>query len=60
MPDYQSGLQAGLSLLHFMGPLLAPEVLEREESVADLVVHLHELLGLLLLDQGLGELLHGS
>jgi hypothetical protein len=43
-----------------MGPLLSPQVLEGEESVTDLVVHLDELLRLLLFDQILWELLHWS
>ena len=60
MSDYEGGLESGLGLLDLMGPLLSPEVLEGEESVTDLVVHLHELLGLLLADQVLRELLHGA
>jgi len=51
-------LKTSLSLLDLMGPLLSPEILEGEESVTDLVVHLDESLGLLLLDQVLWELLH--
>ena len=60
MSDNESGLKSSLSFLDFMGPLLSPEVLEREESVTDLVVHLDESSGLLLLDQVLWELLHWS
>lgn len=60
MPDYEGSLKTSLGLLDLVGPFLSPEILEREESVADLVVHLDESLGLLLLDQVLWELLHGS
>jgi len=58
--DYESGLKPSLSLLNLMGPFLSPEILEREESVTDLVEHLNESLGLSLLDQVLWELLHWS
>lgn len=60
MPDNESGLKSSLCLLNLMSPLLAPEVLEREESVAGLVVHLHKLFGLLLLNERRRELLHRS
>lgn len=60
MSDYQSGLESSLGLLHFMRPLLAPQVLEGEQSVADLVVHLDKLLGFLLPYEVLRELLHGA
>ena len=60
MSDYQSSLQSGFSFLNLMRPLLSPEVLEREECVTDLVVHLDESSGLLLLDEVLWELLHWS
>ena len=60
MSNYQSSLQSGFSFLNFMRPLLSPEVLEREECVTDLVVHLDESSGLLLLDEVLWELLHWS
>ena len=42
--DYESGLESSLSLLNLMSPLLSPKVLEGEESVTSLVVHLDELL----------------
>ena len=51
-------MKTSLGFLDLMGPLLSPEILEGEESVTDLVVHLDESLGLLLLDQVLWELLH--
>jgi hypothetical protein len=60
MPDYQSSLQTGFSFLNFVRPLLSPEILEGEESVTDLVVHLNESSGFLLLDKILWELLHWS
>ena len=60
MSDYQSSLQTGFSFLNFVRPLLSPEILEGEESVTDLVVHLDESSGFLLLDEILWELLHWS
>ena len=60
MSDDESGLKSCFSLLNFMSPLLSPEVLEGEEGVPDLVVHSHELLGLLLLNKVLVKLLHGA
>ena len=60
MTDYESSLKTSFGLLDLMGPFLSPEILEGEESVTDLVVHLDESLGLLLLDQVLWELLHWS
>jgi len=60
MSDYQSSLQTGFSFLNFVRPLLSPEILEGEESVTDLVVHLNESSGFLLLDKILWELLHWS
>jgi hypothetical protein len=58
--DYQSSLQTGFSFLNFVRPLLSPEILEGEESVTDLVVHLNESSGFLLLDKILWKLLHWS
>ena len=58
--DYQSSLQTGFSFLNFVRPLLSPEILEGEKSVTDLVVHLNESSGFLLLDKILWELLHWS
>ena len=60
MTDNESGLKTSFSFLHLVGPLLSPEVLEREEGVTDLVIHLDVSLkvGLLLVDQVLWELLH--
>jgi len=58
--NYQSSLQSSFSFLNFMRPLLSPKILEGEESVTDLVVHLNESSGLLLLDEILWELLHWS
>ena len=58
MTDYERGLKTSFSLLDLMGPFLSPEILKGEESVSDLVEHLNESLGLLLLDQVLWELLH--
>lgn len=60
MTDYKSSLQASLGLFNLVCPLLSPEVLEREESVTNLIVHLDELLRFFLLDQVLWELLHWS
>ena len=60
MSDYQSSLQSSFSFLNFMNPLLSPEILEGEESVTDLVVHLNESSGFLLFDKILWELLHWS
>ena len=60
MTDNESSLKTSFGLLDLMGPLLSPEILEGEESVTNLVVHLDESLGLLLLDQVLWELLHWS
>ena len=60
MSDYQSSLQTGFGFLNFVRPLLSPEILEGEESVTDLVVHLDESSGFLLLDEILWELLHWS
>ena len=58
--NYQSSLQSSFSFLNFMRPLLSPEILEGEESVTDLVVHLNESSGFLLFDKILWELLHWS
>jgi len=58
--DNESGLKSSLSLLDFGSPLLSPKVLEGEESVTNLVVHLDVLLGLSGLDEVLWELLHWS
>jgi len=60
--DYESGLKTGFSFLNLVGPLLSPEILEREESVTNLVVHLNVSLkiGLLLVDEILWELFHWS
>jgi hypothetical protein len=58
--DYEGSLKTSLGLLDLMGPFLSPEILEREESITNLVIHLDESLGLLLLDQILWELLHWS
>ena len=44
MSDDESGLESSLGLLNLMSPLLSPEVLEGEQGVAGLIVHLHELL----------------
>jgi len=60
MTDNESSLETSLGVLNLLDPLFSPEVLEREKSVTDLVVALHCLLGLLLLDQILRELLHGA
>ena len=60
MPDYQSSLQTGFSFFNFVRPFLSPEILEGEESVTDLVVHLNESSGFLLLDKILWELFHWS
>ena len=60
MSDYQSSLQTGFGFLNFVRPLLSPEILEGEESVTDLVVHLDESSGFLLLDEILWKLLHWS
>lgn len=60
MSDYKGGLKSSLGLFNFMSPLLSPQVLEGEESVTSLVVHLNKLLRLLLLDERGRELLHGS
>ena len=40
--DYESGLKTSLGLLDLMGPFLSPEILEGEESITDLVIHLDE------------------
>lgn len=60
--DYESGLKTSFSLLDFVSPLLSPEILEREESITDLVIHLDVSLevGLLLVDEVLWELFHWS
>jgi len=60
MTDNESGLKSSLSLLNLGSPLLSPKVLEREESVTNLIVHLDILLGLSGLDEVLWELLHWS
>ena len=60
MSNYQSSLQTGFSFLNFVRPFLSPEILEGEESVTDLVVHLNESSGFLLLDKILWELFHWS
>jgi hypothetical protein len=60
MSDYKRSLEPCLSFLDLMGPLLPPKVLEGEESIADLVVVLDVFLGVVLLDQVLGELFHWS
>ena len=58
--DDERRLQPRLRLFDLVRPLLAPQVLERKQDVADLVVHFDELLRVPLLDQVLGELLHGA
>ena len=60
MTDNESGLKTSFSFLNLVGPLLSPEVLEGEEGITDLVIHLDVSLkvGLLLVDQVLWELLH--
>lgn len=60
--DYESGLKTSFSLLNLVGPFLSPEILEGEEGVTNLVVHLDVSLkiGFLLVDQVLWELLHWS
>jgi hypothetical protein len=62
MSDYQSGLESSFGFLNFMGPFLSPEILEGEEGVTNLVVHLDVSLEIsfLLVDQILWELLHWS
>ena len=57
--DDEGGLEAGLSLLDLHGPLLAPQVLVREERVADLIVLADGALVVALLGELWGELLHG-
>jgi len=56
--DNQSCLEASLCLLYLKGPFLAPQVLEGEQGVPDLVVVLDRLLAGWLFDQVLRELLH--
>ena len=58
--DNESGLKTGFSFLNFVGPLSSPEILEREQGVTNLIVHLDVSLkiGLLLVDQILWELFH--
>jgi hypothetical protein len=58
MSDYQSGLKSSFGFLNFMGPFLSPEILEGEEGVTNLVVHLNESSRFLGLDEILWELLH--
>jgi hypothetical protein len=60
--DYESGLKTSFSLLNLIGPFLSPEILEGEEGVTNLVVHLDVSLEIsfLLVDQILWELLHWS
>jgi hypothetical protein len=60
MTNNESGLKSSLGLFDFSSPLLSPKVLEGEESVTNLVVHLDILLGLSGLDEVLWELLHWS
>jgi len=60
MSDYQSGLKTSFGFFNFMGPFLSPEILEGEESVTNLVVHLNESSRFLLFDEVLWELLHWS
>ena len=62
MTDNESGLKTSFSFLHLVCPLLSPEILEREESVTNLVIHLDVSLeiGLLLVDEILWELFHWS
>jgi len=60
VPDYQSSLQTSFSFLNFVRPLSSPEILEGEECVTDLVIHLNESSGFLLFDKVLWELLHWS
>jgi len=60
MSNYQSSLQSSFSFLNFVRPFLSPEILEGEESVTNLVVHLNESSGFLLFDEVLWELLHWS
>jgi hypothetical protein len=40
--DYESGLKTSFSLLNLIGPFLSPEILEGEEGVTNLVVHLNK------------------
>jgi hypothetical protein len=58
--DYQSSLQTSFSFLNFVRPLGSPEILEGEEGVTDLIIHLDESSGFLLFDKVLWELLHWS
>jgi hypothetical protein len=60
MSDYQSSLQSSFSFLNLMRPFLSPEILEGEESVTNLVVHLNESSRFLLFNEILWELLHWS
>jgi len=55
----EGGLEASLCLLDFEGPLLPPQVLVREERVANLVVLFDGALVVLLLGELWGELFHG-
>jgi len=56
----KSGLQASFGLINFLDPLLSPQVLIREESVADLVVLLDGAFVVLLLGEFGRELFHGD
>jgi len=57
--DDKSSLETCLCLLDLNGPLLAPQILVREESVADLVEGLDWLLEFALFGKLGRELLHG-
>lgn len=60
MTNDKSGLQASFGLINFLDPLLSPQVLIREESVADLVVLLDGAFVVLLLGEFGRELFHGD
>jgi hypothetical protein len=56
--DNEGGLETGFRLLDLKGPLLAPEVLVREESVTNLVILFDGALVITLLGELWGELFH--
>jgi hypothetical protein len=60
MTNNESGLKTSFSFLNFVGPFSSPEILEREKSVTDFVIHLDISLkvGFLFVDQILRELFH--
>jgi len=60
MSDDQGSLKSSFGVFNFLDPLLSPKVLIGEQSVTNLVIVLDSLLGFLLLDQFLWELLHWS